>query len=144
MSHVRAEDAFALKTRALGDPLRGEIVGIGDQVEPFERQLLKRVIAEHSQSVGRDTSAARVSDTPIANVSRLGRFVDAHANRTNKAACLFDGELVRTQVQRAADERLRVLLGVWTRSNRYPVLDLRVLACLQHRERVVLVPRTEC
>jgi len=41
MAEMRAKDAFPLETNLLGDALRGEVLGIGDQLEALELQLVE-------------------------------------------------------------------------------------------------------
>jgi len=42
MKKVRAEDAFALEAHLPGDSLRGEVIGIGEQLEPERQEALDR------------------------------------------------------------------------------------------------------
>jgi hypothetical protein len=73
--------------------------------------------------------------------SRL--LVHAHADRAHRTAVLLDGVLVRPEIQLAGDERKRILFGVRSRNDRRPVQDLRILACLVDRGRVVFPPRSQ-
>ena len=40
---MRTEEAFALEPDLLGDSLRSEVVGIGDEIDALKLELLERV-----------------------------------------------------------------------------------------------------
>ena len=41
MSQVRAQDAFALEPDLLGHALRSKVVGVGDEIDSLNRQLVE-------------------------------------------------------------------------------------------------------
>ena len=43
MPEVRAEDALAQETDLLGDALRRDVVGIGDEIDALELELVERM-----------------------------------------------------------------------------------------------------
>ena len=60
MTEVRAQHALALKSDLLGHALRGGVVGIGDQVDTLQLEILQRVARKQPDSARANPSAARV------------------------------------------------------------------------------------
>ena len=68
MDEVRAENALAAEADLLGDALGGVVVGVGDQVEPAQPEIVEAEAADETERAGRD-AAPRASGAPVADAS---------------------------------------------------------------------------
>ena len=64
---VRAHEAFACEPAALGDPLRGDVVGSAGEFQPGDAQRVERPAREQADRAGRDAAAPRCGREPIAD-----------------------------------------------------------------------------
>jgi len=71
MPQVRPQDTLPLKANLLRDPLGGEVLDVGDQVEPLEVELVEGVPAEPPERARRGASASGFGRAPVADVAGL-------------------------------------------------------------------------
>jgi hypothetical protein len=139
---VGPQDAFALEADLLRHALRGEVVKVRDQLEPFELEIFERVPAQEPKGACGHATSSGLARAPIADVARA-RIVHAHSDRSDDAAAFGDCELLPTDSRHfSSDERACVFLRVRPRDHRNPVLDLGVVARLDDRGNIVQRPGT--
>ena len=68
---MRAKHAFALKTDLLGDALGRDVVGIGDEIETLELEVLERVTREQAQRPRANSPTARRGGHPVPESSTV-------------------------------------------------------------------------
>ena len=125
---VRTEDALAPEPDLLGDALRGHVVGIGEQLDPLELELLERVAREQPQRA-RARSPARETMQPSS--TRASRDSRARLRRCPIPPTTCPSSSIARRCSAAhlaTDERKRILLRVRMRNRRDPVRDLGVVA----------------
>jgi hypothetical protein len=65
MTEMRAKDAFPLEADLLSHALRGEVFGIGYELDTRQLELLERVSREESQRASTDAPATRGRSNPV-------------------------------------------------------------------------------
>src|SRR5437016_2826074 len=143
MEQVGAQHALALESDLLSNPLRSAVVRVGDQLEPLESEIFECVFAEKPKCSSRYTAPSRFRGAPIADVPRA-RIVHAHSDRPDDTSTFGNGELLSPDARNPPlDERSRVFLGVRTRDDWDPMLNLGVVAGVDDRRNIVQRPRTQ-
>ena len=145
---VGAQQRLACESGPLGDPLRREIAGRREQVDPLEAEAVKRPPAGKPHRPRRVASATRIGGEPVADLAPEvlpGEPEDRHRPEQAPEVVAGDdrkrGGRAGAQGRAALEQvRLRVDLAVVLGDTR-PAGDLRVLAGTDDRVDVIVTPR---
>ena len=143
MPQVGTKDALALETDLFGNTLRGDVVGIGDEVDALKPKVVEPVPGEKAKSPCADALLARRCGDPVPDAPAVVVRVQAHADPAHNASVELDGERLVVRQHLPTDERERVRLRVRRRDGGDPPRDVRVIAASYDRVDVVLRPRAE-
>ena len=124
------------------DTLRGDVLDIGGELEPFEAQIIEAVAGHSSQGACCDASAACISGEPVPDVSGL-MLADPQPDRPDDVCMLGDRELVWPKPESVGHECTGVIMGIGPREVREPALKLSVLARCVDEWSVVILPRPQ-
>jgi len=80
MPKVVAQDALALEADLLGDALRGAVVGIGDEVDALQPELIECVARQNAQGARTGALAPSGRSDPVADSRSILVSVDTYAD----------------------------------------------------------------
>src|SRR5215218_7566370 len=140
MEEVRAKHAFATKPDFLRNPLRRLVVGVGDELEALEAELLEAVATEQPEGARRHAAPARWWSAPVADVPVAELLVEAEPDRPDRAVALRDRELSLAGRGFASNEGSGVVFRVRPGNDRNPTLNVRIVARVDERRHVVHPP----
>src|SRR4026208_30859 len=144
MQQMRPHDALALAPDLLGDTLRSEVLGVGDQVETLEAEIVERPACQRAERDRADALPARPGGDPVPDRPPVALRVDAHPDRSDDRVVDGDRErVVGCPWNLAAHEAERTFLGVRRGTDRNPARYLGVVAGAYEHGDVLLGPRTK-
>ena len=147
MQEVGAQDAFARVADLLGDPLRGHVVRVGDQLHALHAELLECHPRHETERRRADAAPTGVRGHPVADMTPVAVFVQPQVDGAEKSICLrvYDRERqsLRAAVETPAHVGLGVVPSVRPRDERDPARDLGVLAGDHDRVQIVRAPWSE-
>ena len=85
VAEVRAEDALALEADLLRAALRGDVVRVGDQLEPLELELVEAPAREQPERSGAQAPPSCGRCDPVADPTTVAVRVHAHPDRADDA-----------------------------------------------------------
>jgi hypothetical protein len=90
---VGAQPALALEARGAGEPLRRDVLDVGDELDPPEAERAEHPVGEHAQPARPDAAAPRPRSDPVAGLQAAVVPVDVvHAGRAEQLVAAGVGD----------------------------------------------------
>src|SRR6187401_3633787 len=106
---MRPHDALALKPDLLGDALRSKVLGIRDEVDASQPEILERVASEKAKRARARPVSSGMSRHPVPHSATVTLRIDPEADAADEPAVELDRHRIVGVTQLPVNECARII-----------------------------------